>query len=42
MTDVLTTTPETLFNEDFPELETLSDEARILCVDRNINTNLME
>lgn len=42
MTDVLTETPETLFNEDFPELESLSDEARILCVDRNTETNLME
>lgn len=42
MVDVVTQTPETLFNDDFPELETLSDEARILCVDRNTNTNLME
>lgn len=42
MVDVVTQTPETLFNEDFPELESLSDEARILCVDRNTNTNLME
>jgi len=43
MTDISEeTTPETLFNEDFPELETLSDEARILCVDRNEETNLME
>lgn len=42
MVDVVTETPETLFNDDFPELESLSDEARILCVDRNTDTNLME
>jgi hypothetical protein len=42
MTDIETTTPETLFNDDFPELESLSDEAKILCVDRNTETNLME